>query len=135
MQFWLRYNKIDIVFFHHPILPSCPVDFQLCVDLPLSSISLRRYNKIDIVLFTIKSSWELVALIAFFLILLIIIYATLMYVSERGDWDPVLEQYVRQDEPGVSHSQGLRGWGFPPGVLQVQHSTAQRERGILYCTG
>jgi hypothetical protein len=54
------------------------------------------------VLFTLQSSWELIALICFFLILLIIIYATLMFVSERGDWDPVLGEYVRQDEPGVS---------------------------------
>ncbi len=53
-----------------------------------------RIGKIEVVTKTLYTSWDLVCLVIFFMLMLIIVFSTLMFVLERGEWDDELQASV-----------------------------------------
>ncbi|GLC42647.1 hypothetical protein PLESTB_001123200 [Pleodorina starrii] len=57
-----------------------------------------RYSKLLVVLHSLSKSVDMLGLMAFFISLCIVFFATLMYYAERGSWDAQLGYYVRPNE-------------------------------------
>lgn len=59
------------------------------------------YGKMGLVAGTLMESMDVLGLVLFFMVMLIILFSTLMYFIERGEWDDELAYYVRPLEAKV----------------------------------
>ncbi|GIL77385.1 hypothetical protein Vretimale_2783 [Volvox reticuliferus] len=57
-----------------------------------------RYSKLQVVLHSLRKSFDMLGLMVFFIALCIVFFSTLMYYTERGDYNAELGYYVRPQE-------------------------------------
>ncbi|KAG2496769.1 hypothetical protein HYH03_005177 [Edaphochlamys debaryana] len=57
-----------------------------------------RYRKLLVVTSALSKSWDMLALMAFFVSLIVVVAATLLYFAERGEYDEYLGYHVRPNE-------------------------------------